>query len=72
MHSISDLWNIDKEGYMKSIKIYITIYVLALVFMSGTASAIGFEMSVGAWKQDPRGDLSYKALSASRQPEYQG
>lgn len=49
---------------MKGIKIYITIYVLALVFMSGSASAIGFEMSVGAWKQDPQGDLSYKALSA--------
>ena len=65
MHSISDLWNINKEGYMKSIKINITIYVLVLVFMSGTASAIGFEMSVGAWNQDPRGDLSYKALSAS-------
>jgi outer membrane protein len=65
MYSISDLWNIEKEGYMKSIKIYIiTIYVLSLVFMSGTASAIGFEMSVGAWKQDPQGDLSYKALSA--------
>jgi outer membrane protein len=31
--------------------------------MSSTASAIGFEMSVGAWNQSPSGDISYKALS---------
>lgn len=33
---------------------------LILPFAGGTAHAIGIEAAIGAWNQDPRGDISYK------------
>jgi len=49
---------------MNSFKTWIAAALLSLAFMYGSASAAGFEMSVGLWNQDPNGDISYKALSA--------
>jgi outer membrane protein len=50
-------------NYMKGFKTWFALCVPILVFMCGTASALGFEASIGYWKQSPSGDISYKALS---------
>ncbi len=49
---------------MKSLKRWIAGSLLTIALMPGAASAMGIEMSVGGWNQDPKGDLSFKADSA--------
>jgi outer membrane protein len=42
------------------------IIILFLMLIGPTASfAVGLEFAVGGWKQSPKGDLSYEALSAN-------
>jgi outer membrane protein len=48
---------------MKGIKWWAMAILLALVLIPGAASAVGIEMSLGVWNQDPKGDISFKAQS---------
>ena len=48
---------------MKGFKWWATTVMVILVLIPGAASATGIEMSVGVWNQDPKGDLSFRALS---------
>ena len=46
---------------MKCVKTWIAGALLTLALIPGTASAIGIELAVGVWNQNPIGDISFKA-----------
>jgi len=46
---------------MKRLKVWIAGGVLTLALTPAAASAVGIELSAGAWNQSPDGNISYKA-----------
>ena len=48
---------------MKRLHVWIAGGLLTLCLLPGAASAMGVELSVGGWNQNPSGDVSYKATS---------
>lgn len=50
---------------MKRIKSLLCAAIIASALIPCAASALGIEASVGVWNQDPRGDLSYKGVTAT-------
>jgi outer membrane protein len=48
---------------MKGFSVWIALFFVFSLILSGTAFAAGIELSFGAWNQDPKGDFSYKGIS---------
>jgi outer membrane protein len=48
---------------VKNLNSFFVIVLLIFVLIPAGASAMGIEMSVGVWNQDPKGDLSYNGIS---------
>ncbi len=48
---------------MKIVKLGALFVMLAVLFSPQMAGAIGFEVAVGVWNQDPSGDLAYQGTS---------
>lgn len=47
---------------MAGFRTFIGAGLLTLVLMPGIASAVGIEMSVGVWNQDPKGDIALNTV----------
>jgi outer membrane protein len=48
---------------VKNLNSFVVIVLLIFVLIPAGVSAMGIEMSLGVWNQDPKGDLSYNGIS---------